>query len=402
MSRHSVLALVACLPVLWSGGATAWAEGFVTRDGVKLLLDGKEYRAIGANQPDLFTAVLLTGDEGRRKTLDAVLDAEKNKIAFFRFWASGFWPVDMKLYFEDPDAYWKRMDEVFALCRQHNVKLIPSVFWQMFLWSDLCDEPLRAVLDPNSKTYAAMRKYARELVSRYKDDPNVLCWEIGNEYSTHANLNLAEIPDAGGAGAAHLGTRPKRILEDSLTSDMMRQFMKDITAYIKSVDPNHLVTSGDAHPRETSWSLRENFPKHVWVKDTMRQFLSSLMASQPEPLDVMSVHHYGRLEPDASDPSLADVSMHSREFLTAMVRCIHASRTPVLVGELGCVKPSVREDPQAHYIRAVIDLLEAERASLVAIWAWHFPWQEDNDIRGETHPVLMKRIIEFNEKYAGM
>jgi len=401
MLRYVTPVLVVCLLNVLFAGGVARADGFVTSEGRRLLLDGNEYRAIGANQPDLFTT-WLKDDQGRTNMMDAILDAERNKVAFFRFWASGFWPVDMKLYFEEPETYWERMDEVFALCRDHNIRLVPSIFWHIAMWPDICDEPRQAMLDPESRTFAAMHKYAGELVSRYKDDTNVLCWEIGNEYSTHADLNLATMPGTSGAGNPGLGTRAKRVFEDSLTSGMIRQFMIEMTTHIKGIDPNHLVTSGDAHPRETSWSLRESFPEHVWTIDTVRQFLSSLLASQPEPLDVISIHHYGHLVLDDSSPRVGDISMHSRDFLTCLVRAGHAARCPVLVGELGCVKPSIREDPEARYLHAVIDFLEAEETSLTAIWAWHFPHQPENDIRGDAHPSLMKRIAEFNEKHAGL
>jgi len=387
-------------------GVLAHADGFVKRDGAKLTLDGREYRAIGANQPNLFTNFSGLGsmhgapEEARQKSIAAISDADAGGIAFFRFWASGFWPVEMKLYLEEPDRYWKQMDDLFALCREHQVKLVPSIFFNHLMWPDLCDEPWQAARDPDSKTYKAMHRYAREIVSRYKDDTNVLAWEIGNEYSTMADLNWAGMPEAGGAGLPGLGTRPKRVLEDSMTADMLRDFVQEMAVFIKSIDPNHLVTTGDAHPREHSWSLRESFPNTVWEKDTLRQFLSSLLASQPEPFDVMSIHHYGNLTATDEEPAIGGLSLHSLDFLTTLVRCTHASRSPVFVGELGSHNPSPREDAEATHLRAALDVLDSEGASLVAIWAWHFPWQVENNITSESHPPLVKRIGELNRKYA--
>jgi hypothetical protein len=85
------------------------ALGFTRTESTKLLIDGKEYRAIGVNQPDLFTSYAapeLSGthvnveqaNELKQKMIDAILDAEKNQIAFFRFWATGFWPRDGRGY----------------------------------------------------------------------------------------------------------------------------------------------------------------------------------------------------------------------------------------------------------------------------------------------------------------
>ena len=94
------LATVAACLVAFSGALAMAEDGFVTRDGAKLMLNGSEYRAIGANAPDLFTAV-LAGEEGLAKTRAAIEDASANKIAFLRFWASAFWPSGMKAYFDD-------------------------------------------------------------------------------------------------------------------------------------------------------------------------------------------------------------------------------------------------------------------------------------------------------------
>jgi len=86
------------------------ADGFVRRDGAKLTLDGREYWAIGMNSPDLFVSYagiffhlrqcFGTGEAGKQAMIAAVQDAEKHRIAFLRFYVSGFWPKDMKLYFD--------------------------------------------------------------------------------------------------------------------------------------------------------------------------------------------------------------------------------------------------------------------------------------------------------------
>jgi len=135
--RQVGLIAIFALAVAGLHAAEPAPSGFVTRSGFRLLLNGKEYRAIGVNQPDLFTSYIGasihmavtygTPEKARQNTIAAVLEAEKNGIAFIRFWASGFWPVDQKLYFDNPALYWAKMDEVFALCRAHHV-ITPRAF----------------------------------------------------------------------------------------------------------------------------------------------------------------------------------------------------------------------------------------------------------------------------------
>jgi mannan endo-1,4-beta-mannosidase len=381
---------------------------FVEAEGNRLTRAGVPFRAIGFNQPDLFTSLLLRGNEGRAKSFAAIEDAGRSQVRFLRFWASGFWPGEMKLYFEDKQAYWAHMDELFRHAREHGVMLVPSLFWMSNLWSDLCDEPRSKIADSNSKTYQAMQTYATELVSRYKDDPNVLMWELGNEYFLEADLDSSDRPDADGAGAKTLGTRPARTREDSLTTDMLLSFYTSMTTHLHAVDPNHLVTSGDRGPRPTSRSLRENFPKQVWKEDNLEDHIAALCNSQPRPLDVMSIHCYGNMDggflPDEKSTlglkRVGGLSIRGFELMTAYARAATDAGTSLFVGELGQHPPYITEDPQARFACASIDLLEKEGADLIALWAWHFPAHPKYTVTGSTYPALLKRIGEFNHQHA--
>lgn len=385
-------------------GNKLMAQEFLRTELNKLIMNGKEYRAIGVNKPDLFTsysAPELFGqspenDELKQKTIEAIIDAEKNHIAFFRFWATGFWPRDMQIYFENPDVYWKKMDEVFGLCRKHKIKLIPSIFWNIDMWSMICEEDRQAIIDPNSKTYKSMYKYAREIVSRYKDDTNILMWEITNEGFLSADVQM-EGREAPPEGVYLPNNKVRKKIwkkEDSLTAPMLRNFYLEMTNYIKSIDSNHLVTSGDANVRETSQSLRDSFPDQVWIIDSLRQNMSNLLNSQPEPLDVFSFHQYGSFKENCKVDNLPYI-----DYFRCMIRTAHDSLVPILIGELGQFEPSFKDDHDSKWTCSAIDMMEKENVSLICLWVWHFPHQPENDIRSSSHPSLMKRIAEFNNRY---
>ncbi len=195
-------------------------------------------------------------------------------------------------------------------------------------------------------------------------------------------------------------SKTKLTANDSLTTATILKFYADMTAHIRRIDPNHLVTSGDAGPRATSVSLRENYPEAVWTQDTLRQNLASLLTSQPEPLDVISLHHYGSLTKNDLRENMGLAS--SLEALRCRIRCIHAARSPAFVGEFGNTEPTLRDDREAGYVRAVIDLLETEGASLGAVWAWHLRFDPIHRVTAESHPLLIQRIAEFNEKHAAI
>lgn len=406
--KGAFLLLIAATALL-AGGALASASEFVTAQGSALMLGGQEYRAIGVNVPHLhqiymgtwfhLEQIYGTPEKARQAAIEAVLEAEKSGVAFIRFFAGPGYPRDAaKLYLKDPDRYWRLMDELFDFCRQHHVKLVPCLS-AVLGWHLACGEPRQAILDPQSKTYQATYKYVQEFVSRYKNDPNVLMWELENEAFLVADLNMtgSQFPGLGIYPEGATAIREKGTREDSLTFAMLQELYRDLTAFIQSIDPNHLVTSGDADVRDCSESLRESFPNTVWKVDTLRQHLANLLASQTEPLDVCSIHAYGPGEAAGRPGNLLAL-----DYYRCLIRALHSARSPVFVGELGNSNPSFQQDPAAKWTRSAIDMLEKEGVALAAVWVWHFPWQPELTVTRETHPLLARRIARFNRKYAGL
>lgn len=403
--RRSAFAVPIVLLILAGAGqANAEPDGFVTAEGSRLLLDGKEYRAIGVNVPHLHQAYFGTWfhtaekygtpERARQAMVDAVTDAGESGMAFIRFFANPGYPLDIdKLYAKDPDQYWRQMDEVFALCRAHGVKLVPSLNC-VTSWQPYVNEPGQALLDPASKTHAAAYGYIREFVSRYRDDPLVLMWELGNECMLGADVDRRGRP-ALPAGCFSEGAPRKDVLtrEDSLTWDMLLAIYKEQTAFIKSIDPNHLVTSGDAAVRPECTSRRETFPDFKYRNDTRREWIANNLLSQPEPLDVYSFHLYGKPRQSETEHIAT---------LRSLIRATKAVEAPVFVGELGQMEPSFKEDPEARWTVGAIDVFEEEGASLAALWVWHFNWQPDWTFTSASHPGLAARAAAFNGRWASL
>lgn len=387
------------------------AQGFVTADGPRLLLDGQEYRAIGVNLPHLHTAYngtwhhnaekYGTPEKARQAVIDAILDAERSKVAFIRFFANPGYPIDIdKLFTRDNEEYWQQFDEVVELCRAHNLKLVPSLN-MMSTWHWYFNEPRQALLDPGSKTYKASYDYIRQLVTRYKDDPIILMWELANEAMLGCDVDTEGQPGmSAGLYSPGAEARTVQTREDSFTWDLLLRVYKEQTTFIKELDPNHLVTSGDASVRAECTSRRETFPNFKYRSDTYREWIANNLASQPEPLEVASYHIYG----GPSDTTSWDgaFKLPPLEFYKGLIRATHAARVPVFIGEFGQHNPSFLEDPEASFTRALIDLFEQEEVSLSALWVWHFNWQPDLTVSSATHPLLTERIAEFNRKYAGL
>jgi mannan endo-1,4-beta-mannosidase len=74
---------------------------------------------------------------------------------------------------------------------------------------------------------AAFKRYVKEMVTRYKDSPAIMAWELGNE------------PRCGADGVRNL---PRSA--DGCDPDVMTAWIDEMSAYVKSLDGNHLVTWG--------------------------------------------------------------------------------------------------------------------------------------------------------------
>ncbi len=403
------LTCLVMLSAAWLSQDSGLADDIVRASGTQFICHGRPYRAVGVNVPHLSQAYMGTWHHwqsiyGSRAAMraaieEAVADAARHQVAFIRFFASPGYPKGTaELYGRDKESYWQQMDELLALCREHRVKLVPSL-GAIFSWSLDCGESRTAILDPQSRTREATFGYVREFVTRYRDDPVVLMWELENEAFLAADVDLQNRPAPGRGIFPPDSTayRASYTREDSLRFEMLVRGYRELTALIKSLDPHHPVTSGDSGVREESMSRRETFPNFQWRTDSLREHLSNLLESQPEPLDVMSLHAYGNFRQRSK---IGDLS--ALELLVARVRAVHAARLPVFVGELGQLDPNLREDPEGTWIRAAVDVLDEEGAALVALWVWHFPWHDrhHNIASGADHPLLLQRVAEFNRAHA--
>ncbi|MEN6583797.1 MAG: hypothetical protein ABFD54_15230 [Armatimonadota bacterium] len=383
---------------------------FLSRNGSSLSLNGFPYRAFGFNLPDLFTKYAPLGfdsanyssvEDQRSFIAGALADAGQHRVPLLRFWCTGFWPVDMALYFNDPEEYWTRMDEVFALAKQNGIRLVPSLYFNSTMWPMIFGETYQSMINPASQSYKAMHDYGREVILRYRDDPTVLMWEISNEMYLGADLNQTgnSTPGLGvmlPGSPGYANYRSTLVLEDSTTTNVLLQFYNDINNMVKSLDPNHLLESGDSMRRDCSESLRTNFPNTVWRTDTLSQNLTNLRISQ-EMLDMYCMHEYVGSDNTANAPGrLTYFDFYRQENLFAQ-----SQGKPCFVGETGQSEPSIDQDPSATYLLPLLNSFEQDGVDLIAIWTWyftsHFP---QCYYTGSLYPNIMQWVQNFNDKYA--
>lgn len=395
-----VLIAISCLAAVPSFAESApGKKPFLRAEGSKLFLGEKEYRAIGINMP--YASRVFTGQMQGVATSDCFLrppeeiakwvkEAAENGFSFLRFFGYPNTPAEIDWYLANKEEYWKKMDEFFAMCREADLKLIPSLgIYPNFHHTPHTGEKTSAILDPTSQTHRQVYGYVREMVTRYKDDPNVLMWEISNEVFLKADVTPAG------------SKRP----EDLMTFDQLKQMYREATDFIKAIDPNHLVTSGDCHVRHESMSRRRGTKLRM---DTLREHLVNQLDSQSDPIDVASLHYYGPQSAgydgkfsfkDAEGNGIFPGNQRVMDAMLTSVRAFHLADVPVFLGELGQQYPFLNEDPKASWLIPAVNALDQEGVSLVALWVWRFPEQPVYTFDPETNPELVKQARGLNRKY---
>jgi len=72
---------------------------------------------------------------------------------------------------------------------------------------------------------AQFNKFVQFIVARYANEPTVMAWELANDPRCNSSV----------------GASP------SCNTNTITQWHADESKFVKSIDPNHLVTSGYAH-----------------------------------------------------------------------------------------------------------------------------------------------------------
>jgi len=362
----------------------------ISADGV-LQKDGQPYRAIGVNYYSAFVRVLQDADD--RSYDRGFAELARREIPFARFAACGFWPSDWRMYLDDRDTYFERLDGVVRSAERHGIGLIPSLFWWSGAVSDIVDEPRSALGESDSETAAFIRRYTRELVMRYRDSPAIWAWEFGNEYNLEMDLpNAAEHrPHV----IAQKGTRTTRSEADDLTSDMILTATRIFADAVRAVDSRRPVITGHSLPRPSASHQRS---EGSWTRDTPSEFQQELLRTHPAPFDVISVHMYPTELPNRFD---ADDTTYEH-VLEQVVDAARRSRNAVFVGEFGA--PRGTDQGDMEWTRAenlkLLRAIEESGVAIAAIWVFDFDAQEptwnispDND-----RAYLLDALSEANAR----
>lgn len=332
--------------------------GFVSAQGTRFVADGEPFRFVGAN------VAVMYRDEDRALMPQTLRHASQMGVRVIRVWANGEgsaedgvmsvggdradWPRTHP--FRPAPGQWNedafvQLDRVLAeAAREHlRVQLTLVNWWrdtggvaQYLRWAgvkEAADDsaPYGVNVERATEFYTndtarrLYREHVEKIVTRrntitgtaYRDDPVIFAYELMNE---------AQAPT---------GRWAER-----------RAWVAEMSAYVKSLDANHMVTSG-------SWGYRSAFERRAWLDE---QKLPSL--------DYCDVHNYPRDDHDTYVTSLAALG----EFLRDRAAAAFSLNKPLVLGEFGMGVEGYEGVSQTDWFRALFD--SAQRAGLSGATFW--------------------------------
>ncbi|WP_232686905.1 glycoside hydrolase family 2 TIM barrel-domain containing protein [Halobacterium zhouii] len=209
-------------------GATKTFSSFVDRDGTQFTLDGAPFYFNGANAP------WLTHTYPSKDTVDAVMAfANDLDIDVLR---TGIHSVDVGGVVHSPEPgelgeeAFQHVDYILQQAEQHGIRMVFSLVdnWDYYggMAAYVSNSPTASQHDDfytDAQCREWYRTYVEKVLTRkntltgrvYRDDPTVLMWELANE---------AEAKQAG--------------------IDPLQSWTEEMAAHFKSLDGNHLVSTG--------------------------------------------------------------------------------------------------------------------------------------------------------------
>jgi len=331
---------------------------FVSVRGREFRIDGQAFRFVGAN------VAVMYSDEERARMPETLRQAAADGVRVVRVWASGEggandihsigtdaqdWPRTHPFRFapnEWNEEEFQHLDRVLAEASRNGlrVQLCLANWWrdtggvtQYLAWAGITDaadasapygiNAERAVaFYTNAETRRLYREHVARIVSRrnsmtgvlYRDDPTILGYELMNE---------AQCPTG-------------------RDDEQRRSWLAEMSAYIKSLDPCHLVTPG-------TWSYRTAFERRAWLADH----------SLPT-IDYCDVHNYPRDDSDVYVDSPAAL----QNFIDNRAAAAYSIEKPLVLGEFGMTPEGYNNFSQTEWYKAYF--AAAARASVSGAMFW--------------------------------
>jgi hypothetical protein len=273
--------------------------------------------------------------------------------------------VEWHLFRDDPERYFALLDRFVEEAGRRGIGLIPSLFWAHFAVPDLCDEPISAWGDTNSKTRAFMRRYTEAVLRRYRDSQTIWAWEFGNEFMMEADLQSQVKAEYW--VLPKLGTATKRTAADFPHSADLIDAYREFAEIVRTLDPKRPVMTGDAMPRGSAWHLAHG---KGWKPDSIEQWSEAILAAAPGQIDTISLHLYHPRADGSGYPGCGLAGATLSENFEVAAAAARASGKPLWLGEFGAGIGENNIALRKEQVDELLNLIERHRIGLSACWVF--------------------------------
>jgi hypothetical protein len=377
-----------CLPA--TAAEQNYSSAFLRREGTQLRLGDKPLRLVAVNKFDLFLR-FLDGGEKKQQAVSAMEEAAKQGFTAMRFAGVGFYPNHMR-HWANEKVYWGAFDELVQTAKKNGVRLIPVIHWNLYLFPDMANECVQDMLtNPDSRSRQYLWLYTHQIVTRYKDEPTVLFWELTNEMNLGADLGFMSPYGKSALNPVQEGTSYMRLRRDNYTTEQMIPFLREWAQFIRQLDANHLIGSGFSAPRPAAQHLRKAQGKGDWTPDSEPELETYLRDTHPDPIDLLSVHFYRRHD----NVRLGNTDEDSAAALAVFKRVSDRIGKPLYVGETG---DEYETRPNAPFLKNVLAEVTRLEIPLTLVWNWMSPG-DPYDVNPQRTPQVVAMMRETNRQW---
>ncbi|KAJ2992438.1 hypothetical protein HDV02_003066 [Globomyces sp. JEL0801] len=263
----------------------------------------------------------------------------------YRFWFTEA-ENGQVIFNDDPESGIGRFDRVIQAAKQYGVKLTvsltnnwkdfggidwwvrkfstnPSKFHSDFYWNEAVKAQFKRYV------YHVLNRYNPLTGLKYKDDPTIAIIELGNEFRCNG------YPEPSDPGC---------------NSQMVTAWIKEMSAYIKSFDSNHLISIGDEgffNDRGLSYGGAYS---NVWDGSSGMDFYANALL--PE-IDILSFHAYFDQWNTPNDPQYIENTLKYIEDHHNVAKKVGK---PLYAGEYAAGRPEMRNRNFPKIQKKIADL----------------------------------------------
>jgi hypothetical protein len=344
---------------------------------------------VGLNKPDLFIQYLGHASGGRDSAAyqetaykkvtramaeKAIADASNIAEPYLRVSATGYAPSafdrpgDLDLWREDPTGYWCLFDKMMNDIHSNDVQIVPVFVWNWTQFPAMTSETTAQMInDPNSESYQLLTAYIAEFVNRYEDHPALYFYELTNELNLKADLDTV-----GRCRGGKLGLNELCEPMGNFSTDQLITFMSRLADHVRSLDPDHPISSGFSLPRPYAEHLRQQ-PEFSssgpdFTRDSMTEFRKNLKDIHQQ-LDIVSVHFYNW---EGNNERFGIYGHSNADLLDVVKQTTDEIGKELFVGEFGDVNPYIKDDKNALFTQNVLNKIVELGIPYSAPWVWEF------------------------------